>query len=183
MKKLLLLSVSLLMALAAFANEPYARDSVIHAEGLSSDQIYESLKKWFITNAKYDSRYIIQHDDAANKHLVGKMNFKFIVNHLTWHAATGVVEVVIDVMARDGRFKIKLSDFQHVSTEPRWGPMWSIGTVTTELPDEWKKGFKYKQHREVYKRVFPRCQEIADLLLHDIAEYAKDFKPIEAEDW
>lgn len=171
------------VALGVYANEPYARDSVIQANGLSSQQIYESLKKWFITNAKYDSRYIIEHDDAENKHLVGRMNFNYKTSSINWAAGNGTISVVIEIMARDGRFKIRLSDFRHTSEHPKYAYHWSLGTVTSEIPEQWASGWKTKQQRETYKRVFPRCQEIADMLILDIAEYAKDFKPIEGDDW
>lgn len=77
MKSLILFIFISMSTMLSLANEALARDSVIQAKGLTSQQIYESIKKWFITNAKYDSRYIIEHDDAVNKHLVGKMNFKY----------------------------------------------------------------------------------------------------------
>lgn len=183
MKKIIGLIIAIASVLNSYANEPLARDSVIQANGLSSQQIYESLKKWFITNAKYDSRYIIELDDVNNKHLVGKMNFNFKESSLTWGASSGHISVVIEIMARDGRFKIRLSDFRHVSEHPRFASGWSLGTITTKLPEEWESGFKNKQNREVYKRVFPKCLLISELLFHDIAEYATDFKPIEDEDW
>ena len=175
--------VVFLTAVCANANEPFARDSVIQAKGLNSKQIYESLKKWFISNAKYDSRYIIEHDDAENKHLVGRMNFNHRVNSLTWGAGSGNISVVIEIMAKEGRFKIRLSDFRHTSDHPKYASAWSVGTVTSEIPEEWASGFKTKQIRETYNRVIKRCHEIADLLIGDIAEYAKDFKPIENDDW
>lgn len=183
MKQILLLFTFFVSVLCSYANEPFARDSVLQANGLTSQQIYESLKKWFITNAKYDSRYIIEHDDKENKHLVGRMNFNYKANSMSWAAGSGHISVVIEIMARDGRFKIRLSDFRHTSEHPKYSDHWSIGTVTTEIPEEWASGFKTKQQRETYKRVLPRCQEIADLLIHDIAEYAVDFKPIEEDDW
>lgn len=183
MKKVILMLVLLLAAISAGANEPFARDSVIPAGDLSSQQIYESLKKWFITNAKYDSRYIIEHDDAQNKHLVGRMNFNYICKHVNWAAGSGHISVVIEIMARDGRFKIRLSDFRHVSENPKFPEHWSLGAITEEIPEEWASGWKTKQQRETYKRVLPRCKEIAELLIGDIAEYARDFKPIEGDDW
>lgn len=183
MKKIFLIFLVLATALCAHANEPFARDSVIQAPGLDSQQIYESLKKWFISNAKYDSRYIIEHDDAANKHLVGRMNFVYNANSMTWAAGSGHISVVIEIMAREGHFKVRLSDFRHTSEHPQYAAHWSLGTVTKEIPEEWASGFKTKQQRETYKRVLPRCQEIAEMLLHDVAEYAADFKPIEEDDW
>lgn len=183
MKKLLLILFLVTTTLCSYANEPLARDSVIQASGLSSQQIYESLKKWFIANAKYDSRYIIEHDDPTNNHLVGRMNFKYKANSMTWAAGSGHISVVIEIMAKDGRFKVRLSDFNHTSEHPQYADQWSLGTITTEIPEEWASGWKTKQQRETYKRVLPRCLEISDMLINDISEYALDFKPIEEENW
>lgn len=183
MRKFILFLLILCSSLSVSAVEPYSRDSVIQAKGLSSQQIYESLKKWFITNAKFDSRYIIEHDDAANKHLVGRMTFRYNCSNINWAAGSGHISVVVDVMARDGRFRIKLSDFNHISEDKDYAYHWSLGTVTSEIPEKWASGWKTKQQRETYKRVIKRCQEYADFVLHSVAEYAKDFKPIEAEEW
>lgn len=183
MKRLLFMAIAILLAIGAFANESFARDSVIQANNLNAQQIYESLKKWFITNSKYDSRYIIELDDAANKHLVGRMNFNYDSKSTTWAGGNGHISVVVEIMAREGRFKIRLSDFRHMSENPRFAAKWSLGNITAEIPEEWASGWKKKQQRETYKRVFARCQEISDLIINDIAKYAEDFKPIEGDDW
>lgn len=183
MKKMLLIFIMLITAMLSYANEPLARDSVIQASGLTAQQIYDSLKKWFVANAKYDSRYIIEHDDAANKHLVGKMNFRYQAKHINYAPGSGHISVVIEIMARDGRFKIRMTNFCHTSEHPKFANNWSVGTVTSKIPEEWATGWKNTLMRGTYERVFKRCQEFSNQLLQDIAEYAKDFKPIEEEDW
>ena len=102
---------------------------------------------------------------------------------MTWAGGNGHISVVVEIMAREGRFKIRLSDFRHTSENPRFAAKWSLGNITAEIPEEWASGWKKKQQRETYKRVFARCQEISDLIINDIAKYAEDFKPIEGDDW
>lgn len=183
MKKVLLLLFVALFQLPVLANDMFQADTIIRVDNLDSAHIYDGLKKWFITNAKYDSRYIIEQDERENRHLVGRMNFKYVNNSLTYNAGTGHISVVIDIMARDGRFKIKLTDFSHTSHHPQFAHQWSVGTVTDSIPEEWAKGWKKKQIRETYKKVRERCDEIKTQLLSDLAEYCKEFKPIDEEDW
>lgn len=183
MKKLILLLSILWIAVSAFANEPLSRDTVISVPEKSASQIYDGLKKWFITNAKFDSRYIIEQDDKESKHMVGKIAFSHRVSNITWAAGSGYITVVIDVMARDGRFKLRLSDFNHKSDNPKYSSHWSLGTITEELPEEWAKGFTTKQWRETYKRVRTRCDEIINTIFNTVGEYCKEFNPIEEDDW
>lgn len=183
MKKILLLFSIIWMATSAFANQPLYRDTVISVPDKSASQIYDGLKKWFITNAKFDSRYIIEQDDKENKHMVGKFSFPHRVNSLTWGGGSGYITVVIDVMARDGRFKLVLSDFNHKSDYTSNEAYWSLGTITEEIPEEWATGLKKIHKRETYKRVRPHCDEIVNTIFSAVAEYCKEFKPIEEDDW
>lgn len=183
MKRLLFFLSLICIAATAFAEQPLSRDTVIAVPEKSASQIYDGLKKWFITTARFDSRYIIEQDDKENKHMVGKIAFPHRVESLTYGAGSGVITVVIEVMARDGRFKLRLSDFNHKSDHPRFASHWSLGRITEELPEEWEKGFKTKQWRETYKRVRPHCEEIVNSIFGAVSEYCTEFKPIEEEDW
>ena len=183
MKKVLLLLFVALFQLPVLANGMFQADTIIRVDNLDSAHIYDGLKKWFITNAKYDSRYIIEQDERENRHLVGRMNFRFAVNNLTYAAGSGHISVVIDIMARDGRFKLKLTDFVHHSDNMSAGYNWSVGTITDSIPPEWAKGWKNKLMRGTYNRARKRCDEIKAELFTDLAEYCKEFKPIDEEDW
>lgn len=183
MKKIFLIGIlSLCFSNFAFAQEPIVRDSVIQMQGMNPTQIYDGLKKWFVVSC-VDARDIIQIDDPANGSIVGKFFFPFEIKNMTYAAGTGFVSVVVDIKIRDGRFKIKMSDFNHTSTHPSFSEWWSMGFVREEVPEEWKKGMKWKQKREVYERLLPAIEQYVQQKFVSLSDYLKTYTPSEDEEW
>jgi len=183
MKKIILFLIFAICLCNAKAQKAYERDTVIQVPGKSIEQIYEGLRTWFISSFEKDSRDIIQVDDPANGSIVTKLHFPFVIKHLTWAGGSGYVTCMLDLKIREGRYKIKLYDFIHTSTNNPNVTNWNVGLVTEELPKEWEKGMKYKQEREVYKRLFPKVTTFADAIILSIDAYMKSFTPSEEEDW
>lgn len=184
MKKILLAGIlALCFSNLVFAQDPFERDSVFQSKDLSVKQIYDGLKKWFVTMSVSDSRNVIQVDDAQNGSLVGRITFDFKYDNLTWGASTGYITVVFDIKIRDGRYKVKLTDFTHISNHPKYADGWSLGVITEVMPAEWEKGWKFKQNRAVYKKVRERCEEIQSYIFSEIGSYMGNYKPVEEEDW
>ena len=183
MKKILLLLVVCLCASAVKAQNAYERDTVIQVPNLNTTQIYEGLRNWFITSFKKDSRDIIQIDDPQNGSIIAKLHYPFVIKHITWAGGSGVVEFVLDLKIRDGRFKIKLRDFFHTSTSDIGASSWSMGLIKEALPQEWEKGWKFKQQREVYKRLLPDIDTYSTVIISGIDAYMQSYKPSDEEDW
>ncbi len=183
MKNIFLIGIlSLCFSNLAIAQEPIVRDSVIQMQGMNPTQIYDGVKKWFVVSC-VDARDVIQIDDPANGSIVGKLFFPFEIKNMTYAAGTGFVSVVVDIKIRDGRFKIKMSDFNHTSTHPTYSEWWSMGFVREEVPEEWKKGMKWKQKREVYERLLPTIEEYIKNKFTSLSDYLKTYTPSEEEDW
>lgn len=127
-------------------------DTVIHVADLPATQIYSNLKTWFANNMR-SSNNVIQLDDTANNHIIGKANIKFKVNSLTWSSLTGVIRFTIDVAARDGRFRVKIYDFNHESFMDGW----TEGAIYVGGPNPNIKGLRKKQNSEMQKRAAPLC--------------------------
>lgn len=157
MKKLLLLCTILLLPVVALAKDkepgtPLECDTVLVASGLSAGQIYQNLKVWFANNMR-SAQNVIQLDDAANKHIIGKANIEMKVNNMTWSSLTGIIRFTIDVAARDGRFRLRMSDFSHEAYKDGW----TEGTVYVNGPNPNIKGLRKKQNSEMQKRALPLC--------------------------
>ena len=183
MKKIFLVGIiSLFCSNFVNAQVPIERDSVFQTPGLSISQIYDGVKKWFVVSCS-DSRDVIQIDDPANGSIVGKLFFPYDAKSLSNSASYGFVSVVVDIKIREGRFKIKFSDFNHTSTHPKYSEWWSMGLVKKEIPDEWKSGLKWKQKRDVYNRLLPFIDNYINQKLTSLSGYMKAYIPTEEEDW
>lgn len=164
------------------AQNLFERDSVIQVQHLNSAQIFDGVKRWFVSSCK-DSRDVIQIEDKANGSIVGKFFFPFEINNLTYAAGTGYVSFVVDIKIREGRFKVKLTNFSHTSTSPSYSEWWSMGYVKEEIPNEWKSGFKWKQKRGVYKHLLPEIEDYSQTIFYSLSNYLQQYKPDEDDDW
>ena len=140
---------------------PIVCDTVMQAPNLTAEQIYNNVKVWFANNMR-SANDVIQLDDVANKHIIGKANFGFKVNNMTWGNLSGVIRFTIDVAARDGRYRVKISDFTHEAFRDGW----TEGPVYVGGPNPNVKGLRKKQNSEMQKRAAPMCVDnIASILV------------------
>lgn len=153
-------------------------DTVIQVPDVSAEQIYNSLKTWFANNMR-SANNVIQLDDPAAKHIIGKANFDFKVNNMTWSHLTGVIRFTIDVAARDGRFRVKLYDFDHESFSNGWteGPVYYGG------PNPNVKGMRKKQNSEMQKRALPMCVDQIATIIATMTEAMTNPSSAADDDW
>lgn len=173
MRKLLFICAIILLPFISSAKEktpgiPLVCDTVLVAEGLTADQIYQNLKVWFANHMR-SAQNVIQLDDAANKHIIGKANIPMTVNNLTWSCLTGVIHFTIDVAARDGRFRLRMLDFSHEAFRDGW----TEGPVYVKGPNPDIKGMRKKQNSEMQKRAAPLCIDHIALTIGSMQEAMK----------
>ncbi len=161
MKKLLslvaiaMLSIFFSNGLSAKDNKagvPLVCDTVLQAPGLTADQIYNNVKIWF-ANSMRSANDVIQLDDPASKHVIGKAAIPMNVKNMTWYCLTGHIRYKIDIAARDGRYRVIMSNFMHEA--PKDG--WSEGPVYVNGPNPEVKGLHKRQNSEMQKRALPLC--------------------------
>ena len=58
------------------AGVPLECDTVLQAPDMTADQIYSNIKTWFANNMR-SANNVIQLDDPATKHIIGKANLEF----------------------------------------------------------------------------------------------------------
>lgn len=174
---------AVIMAFSASAKDntpgvPLECDTVLQAPDLTADQIYSNVKTWFANNMR-SANNVIQLDDTANRHIIGKANLEFKVNNMTWSSLTGIIRFSIDIAARDGRFRVKLSDFSHEAFRDGW----TEGPVYVNGPNPNVKGLRKKQNSEMQKRAGKLCQENIDYILNSLQESMSGNSSVSDGDW
>lgn len=187
MKKFLFIIVYLCFSFSCFAKDevhgqPIKCDTVLVAEDISAHQIYNSVKIWFAKNMK-SAQHVIQMDDAASSHIIGKAAIDFPVKHMTWHMLSGVIHFTIDVQAKDGRYKVKFYDFIHENTDKRYGDSWSEGIVyDSGKPDNLRTGHG-KQYSEMQKRAVPLINESIKQMISSLEQEVANYSSTEDNNW
>ncbi|MCM1141783.1 MAG: DUF4468 domain-containing protein [Muribaculum sp.] len=153
-------------------------DTVIQVADMPAAQIYNNLKTWFANNMR-SANNVIQLDDPSNNHIIGKANFDFKVNNMTWSHLTGVINFTIDVAARDGRFRVKLYGFNHES----FSNGWTEGPVYWGGPNPDVKGMRKKQNSEMQKRAAPLCFEKISTIISSMTEAMTNPSSAVDDDW
>lgn len=157
---------------------PLVCDTVMQAPNLTAEQIYNNAKVWFANNMR-SANDVIQLDDPANKHIIGKAIFDFKVNNLTWGSLTGVIRFTIELAARDGRYKLKVHDFTHEAFRDGW----SEGLVYVNGPNPNVKGLRKKQNSEMQKRAVEVCIKNLASMLVSLQEAMAGNSSVTDEDW
>lgn len=174
MKKFLFF-VMLFFSIVVQAQNPIEYSEVIPAEGMTADQIYQSVRKWFVHKFR-DAQSVIQVDNPGEATIIGKGCFPFEYKSLTWASSSGCIWCVVDVKAKDGRFKISVSDFRHESSA-RQSSAWSIGLIyDAYLPD-----YKH-QHKKIWDKVYPLCQSNYQELVESLRKFISENKESKQDD-
>ena len=163
MKKLILL---LFIALGCFMpNQVLAEDTdeivvdtVIQVPGVDAAKIYSCLRLWFIEAAKYDSRAVLQVDKEDEGLLQGRMSQGIEFRSLTWKSLTGYISAIIDVRIRDGRYKMRMYNFEHRSIAPQFTSQWSQGIIYKKVPSS-LTGLKKAPYNRLLSKALPLIDE------------------------
>ena len=157
---------------------PLVCDTVMQAPNLNAEQIYNKAKIWFANNMR-SANNVIQLDDAENHHIIGKANFDFKVNNMTWHALTGIIRFTIEIAARDGRYRLKVYDVKHEAFKDGW----TEGPVYVNGPNPNVKGLRKKQNSEMQKRAVEVCIKNLAAMLVNLQETMAGNSSVTDEEW
>ena len=184
MKKNFLLLLLCVVPFISFAQDVLTVDSVVTVPNKNADEIYSAISKWLATNVDVQSAQAVVTSDDEKRSTTTKAVFKFEVKNMTWYAMSGVISCTVDVTARDGRYRIRFSNFVHDSSTPdQVTGTWDEGLLYSEIPQGRTKGVRGRQHKEVYKRAGKRIQEWTDSQIAALTSYINSFTNIEDEDW
>lgn len=161
------------------AVELWQRDSVFQCPGKSAQEITMSAKAWANSYFAIVSPIVSAHDNVVFVYLD---MMKFSISNWHWAAGSGYLSGMVRIIAREGRYKVVLSNFNHISADPDYSNWWSMGTILEDIPEEWKHGWKWKQKREVYKRVLEKLNSLANSTFKDASEIITRKTKVE-DDW
>lgn len=184
MKKICLLLLSLIVISGVKAEEygqPLTVDEVIQAPGKTTSEIYTSVKVWF-ANAMRSAQHVIQYDDAATAHIIGKVSVPFEVGGMTWYMLSGHIDFTIDVQARDGRFRVRMYDFMHEANPNKYGDAWDEGRVYINGPSAEVRPRHQRQNSEMQKRAADLLLPIIDTMLNTLEAAANGASANPADD-
>lgn len=157
---------------------PLVCDTVFQAPGLSADKIYDNLKAWFAQRMR-SANDVIQLDDKENHHIIGKAVISMEVKNLTWSCLTGRIRFMIDIAARDGRYRVLVSGFEHETDREGW----SEGPVYVNGPNPNIKGLRKKQNSEMQKRAVPLCIDALASIFVTLQQSMEGKSNIVDDDW
>ncbi len=85
---------------------------VVQVEGISKDDLFNNAVRWFAEAFK-DAKEVIQLKDKESGEVFGKGNFDFSNVALAFSCYSGEITFTIQVLVKDGRYKVIMSDFIH----------------------------------------------------------------------
>lgn len=145
------LAIAVLLSMSAnvSAQALWSAEKVIQVPGKTADEIAACAENWLAVELAQLGAEVTRVGDEV----IAPLIIDFKINNITYSAGSGLLTGKVTIKCRDGRCKIIMDDFRHASTNPQYSDWWSMGTILQETPEAWQKGLKWKQKREVYKRV------------------------------
>lgn len=187
MKRTKTILMMLFITLFCNAQKPLEYSSVIKADGLTAQQLYEITRNWF-ARAYVDSKAVMR-DDNPGKELTGKGKTKLDINNIAYSGMSGYINYTVDVQFKDGRLKFTMNGFNH---EPLKKVSYDndMGVVLDTLPDDLKSlggRFDKSSYRMYYKafhkKALPTCKEAYDKLIESLRQFVDKREIEQKEDW
>lgn len=141
---------------------------VIKVDGVSASELYSRSKIWFASTYR-NSNAVIQMDSKEETIIIGKANIIYKTAIFAGSLALdGVVNYIIKISSKDGRYKYELSDFSHEATSITPYRRYSFGLITSRetcpinIPALWH--LDDKAWREIKKTVSINSTDIIESL-------------------
>ena len=162
MNRFFLTLVFFAMILPVYSQKPIECDTIIECPGASADKIYKSMK-YFVAENFVSAQNVIQLDDKEEHHLLCKGNIRLEVKSLTWSMLDGVINFTLELLAKDGKYRVIFKNFSHDNFNKKFGDSWSMGLVCDDVPEGFKKG--KKPYKEMQKRAMPLIIDTMAIML------------------
>lgn len=176
MKRLLSLSIVILLSTFCFAEGVYSKSEVIKVDSVSADELYGRAKIWIMSNFVSPGD-VLQNEDQTNKIITCKGAFQFSLGKVKYLAYEGGVEYVFTVQCREGRAKVQITNVNHKNL-PGHAPDCNLGTI---MNDNNYTGLNKKYHAEVADEIKKMVTEKFDIIVKGLTD-AMNKPAVDAED-
>lgn len=179
MKKFLSLLALILMSISAFA-EPLSYSEVIEVPGRTQTEIYGGIKQWVALNFR-SANAVTQMDNPEQSILIVKGNFEYEYGSFFMSAYTGWVSFTLKFQAKDGRFKVTMTDFVHENKKGN-APDCSLGYVTDDEKSG-QGGLNKLAHDKAWRDIKKKCRNRFESIVNSLKTF-KGYNGIdEDDDW
>lgn len=126
-----------------------AYEEVIEVKGKSADEIYKRILEWFNTFYTNPTDVIRDKNETAHK-IVGKPRFKIFnpPDKQGNKADGGLVQYTITVAAREGRYKVEITEYNWKQTSYFASEKW----YDTKIPTWNNNYYEYLKQVDVYSK-------------------------------
>lgn len=180
MRKILFVLVALFASMATTAQEParpltYAE--VIQAEGKTKAEIFSSLREWVVTTY-VNGKAVTQLEDETTGTIILKAATPYHKGGM-YSAYEGYLNYTLKLQAKDGRFRVEMSNINHENLPGRAQDC-SLGTLTT-AEKSGKGGLNKSAHNKIWRELKTASRDDFNELVASL----KNLRYVEAveEDW
>lgn len=171
MKKIVVFSLFVSLAFYCFAQEeskPLSFFKVVQTEGKSTEQVYNSVRTWFALSTK-DANKVLAMDDKSSGSLVGNVNVDYSYGKMNYAAYDGIIDFVIQVNIRDGRFRIEIKNFNYRITYPK-SVIKDFGIITTDQEKPNNKGLNKAPNQKVWEDVKVKMEKLSEKIFLEMED-------------
>lgn len=108
MKKLILSLIIACLATVGFAQKPLSFSTVIHAEGVKAETLYDLTKNWMAQTFKESNTFFEQ----PGEEITGRGKLSFSTN-MQYSSIKGHIEYSVNVQFKEGKLKFTMGSFTH----------------------------------------------------------------------
>jgi len=179
----LIVGLIVLTSLNLSAQETLSFEKVIKTDSVGKKIIFATINDWFATTYN-SSNDVIQMNDKDAGILIGKGLFEYNSNRhpfFSQYEYDGNIKYTIKIYVKDNRYKVVLTDFEHLGDLTR--PSYSFSIITT-AEDSGYKGPYQKFHNENWRDIKLECEEYSKDIFTSLENKTKNIKvETSGDDW
>lgn len=163
---------------------PISFEKVVVVDSISSDELFNRAKMWFVTSFK-DANAVIQNESKEDGMIVGKGQFNFVPTILvSSNLIKGPVSYTVTIMVKEGRYKYVISNFIHTSSSPSPQKI-SCGLITNSevYPNEPTMMQTARNNNNIWQDVKTQSIEQAKILEKSLILGMQKPSPTKSDDW
>lgn len=153
---------------------------IIQFDTLSSTDLYEASKQWFILSFPSPKK-VIQDDNQTLKVITGRGTLEFATGRLIYLSYEGYLEYTVQIQSRDNRIKVDITNITHTNL-PGYAQSSRLGLITDD-EKQFKKGLNRGPNNDVAGIIRERMSDYSKIIFSDIERFIKNYESEQYQDW